>query len=202
MQTKLLEGRTSGRMVDDRQAGAYQSRMLQRYMAHIAKCRSPHILDLGPVSGNNISFFLSLGARLSVCDFMLRLSRQAPGAGPDKALKILDYSDRRFDGIHVWDIPDHLETWLLSDIVKRWFAMLRPGGLIMMLAGPSSVPQPHLHIETIVCDSMVGLEEVPALELPYFHRSNRDIEIVMRPLEQHTSFLCTNGEREFLFRRP
>ena len=195
MQSKLATGRGS-RMVDDRQAGAYQSRMLQRYTAHIAKCRNPHILDIGPVSGNNISFFLSLGARLSVCDFMLRLTRQAPPPA------ILDYRDRRFDGIHVWDIPDHLETGLLSDIVKKWFAMLKPGGMLMMLAGPSSVPQPFLHIETIVCDSMVGLEEVPALELPYFHRSNRDIKIVMRPLEQHSSFLCTNGEREFLFKRP
>ena len=201
MQSTVATGPGS-RVVDDRQAGAFQSRMLQRYMAHVAKCRNPEILDIGPVSGNNISFFLSLGARLSVCDYMLRLSRQAPGAGAEKALNILDYSERRFDGIHVWDIPDHLETWLLADIVKKWYAMLRHGGLLLMLAGPSSVPQPHLHIETIVTDSMVGLEAVPELDLPYFHRSNRDIEIAMRPLEQHSSFLCTNGVREFLFRRP
>jgi hypothetical protein len=201
MPSKLAMGRTTGCVIDDRQARAYQSRMLQRYMAHIAKCKHPEVLDIGPVSGNNVSFFLSLGARLSVCDFMLRLTRQAPYHGSEKAREILDYRDRRFDAINVWDIPDHLETWLLSDIVKRWFAMLKPGGLVMMLAGPSSVPQPFMHIETIVCDTMVGLEEVPSLELPYFHRSNRDIEIVMRPLEQHSSYLCTNGEREFLFRR-
>jgi hypothetical protein len=201
MQSKVVESRT-GRVIDDRLAGAFQSRMLQRYMAHIAKCKNPEILDVGPVSGNNVSFFLSLGARLSICDFMLRLTRQPSSSEPKKALAVLDYRDRYFDGIHVWDIPDHLETWLLSEIVKKWFAMLKPGGLIMMLAGPSSVPRPSLHIETIVTDSMVGLEEVPELKLPYFHRSNRDIEIAMRPLEQHASFLCTNGEREFLFRRP
>jgi hypothetical protein len=201
MQSNVAAGPGS-RLVDDRRAGAFQSRMLHRYMAHIAKCTHPEILDIGPVSGNNVSFFLSLGARLSVCDFMLRLTRQAQSPGSKNALALLDYCDRCFDGIHVWDIPDHLETWLLSDVVKKWFAMLKPGGLIVMLAGPSSVPGPYVHIETIVTGSLVGLEEVPGLKLPYFHRSNRDIEIAMRPLEQHSSFLCTNGEREFLFRRP
>ena len=201
MQLKAAEGRVN-RVGDDRQAGLYPSRMLQRYMAHIAKCRNPEILDIGPVSGNNISFFLSLGAKLSVCDFVMRLTRQAPVPGLEKALAILDYGDCRFDGIHVWDIPDHLETWLLSNIVKKWYAMLKPGGLVMMLAGPSSAPHPYLHIESTFGDALVRLTEVQTQELPYFHRSNRDIKIVMRPMEQHSSFLCTNSEREFLFRRP
>jgi hypothetical protein len=200
MQPKAV-GRLIDRAADEAQAGAYRSRMLQRYAAHIAKCDNPEVLDIGPISGNNISSFLSLDMRLSVCDFVRRLTPGPPDSALKRALAILDYRDRRFDGIHVWDIPDHLETWLLADLVKKWSAMLKPGGRLLMLAGPSSTPQPYLHIETIVSGDLVRLEEVRTRELPYFHRSNRDIKIVMRPLEQHNSFLCTNGEREFLFRR-
>jgi hypothetical protein len=185
-----------------REVGEYESRMLQRYFAHLAKCEKPEILDIGPISGNNISVFLSLGAKLSVCDFILRLTNKMPGQELEKALGILDYRDYRFDGIHVWDIPDHLETWLLTDLVKTWFALLKPNGLLVMMAGPSSTPQPYLHIARLVRGTTVQLQEIRAKELAYFHRSNRDIEIVMRPLEQRTSYLCTNGEREFLFGRP
>jgi hypothetical protein len=201
MQSKTIESRPTDRVADDRQEGSYRSRMLQRYVEYIAKCGNPEILDIGPVLGNNVHFFLGLGAKLSLCDFTMRLDRQTQGPELAKALAILDYGEQRFDGIHVWDIPDHIETWLLADLVKKWFSLLKPGGLLMMLAGPSSIPHLSLHIESIGSDGMVQLAEVGSRKLPYFHRSNRDIEITMRPLEQHSSFLCSNGERQFLFRR-
>ena len=84
---------------NEREAGEYESRMLQRYFAHLAKCERPEILDIGPISGNNISVFLSLGAKLSVCDFVLRLTNkmQVPGQELERALAIIDYRDCRFD---------------------------------------------------------------------------------------------------------
>jgi hypothetical protein len=48
----------------------------------------------------------------------------------------------------------------------------------------------------------VSLQKAMARRLPYYYRTNRDIERAMKPFEQLSSYICTNGMREFLFRGP
>jgi 2-polyprenyl-3-methyl-5-hydroxy-6-metoxy-1,4-benzoquinol methylase len=200
MPLQLLQ--TSANRPGGMSTAGYQSRMVERFLWFLAKCEKPQMLDLGPVIGKNISFFLNRVARLAVCDMMRRLGqegRQKPTV--EAILPFFDHADSTFDCINLWDIPDHLDSQVLANVVERSSALLKPNGLLMMIASNSSLLQPFLHYLVTVEECNVTLEKVATHTVPYFHRSNRDIQIAFKPLEQYSSFVCMNGIREFLFRR-
>jgi hypothetical protein len=180
---------------------AYESRMLKKYMQTLAECESPEVLDLGPVSGNNISFFLDHSARLHLCDVFSRsahtLLRESDA---DDLFSQMDVKESSLDGIQLWDIPDHVDNRSLSILVNKLHSLLKPDGLMMVIATTVNVPQPYPLYFIIREDSAVVLDKMAARRLPYFYRTNRDIERCMKPFHQLNSFICTNGVREFLFK--
>jgi hypothetical protein len=181
---------------------SYKSRMLERYLGFLAKSERPHILDLGPICGSSIDFYLRRCSRLSVCDIMGRFYHNDHKSVSDQDfLSLLDYPKKSFDSIHLWDIADHLETELLTELVDCIVKILRPNGVIMMLANNQQAPQTRLNYFIPGVEATVTLKQTSLCPLPYFFRSNRDLEIDMKPLELQTSFICLNGIREFLFKR-
>jgi SAM-dependent methyltransferase len=188
---------------DPPRIGAYQSRMMERYRRFLGKCDDPRILDIGPICGTNIEYLLSQFTRLFVCDVMQRLTPEPLQPIDAKTLTAyLDFEEGSFDGIHVWDIPDHLDDRTLKELVARCCAFLRPNGLLMLITSTTKSPQPYLHYLVFGDESSTSLARSTLFRLPYFHRSNRDVEIAMKPLEQYASFVCMNGIREFLFKKP
>ncbi|MBN2038005.1 MAG: class I SAM-dependent methyltransferase [Chitinispirillaceae bacterium] len=187
---------------DPPRTGAYQSRLVERYRSFLNKCDTPQILDIGPVCGSNIQFMLNAYSRLHVCDIVQRVSPQAlQPIAPEQIAQCFDYEKGTFDAIHVWDVPDHLEDLALREMVSQCCYLLKPNGLLLMIASTTKNHQPYQHY-IVFSDTMpVTLANSTLLKLPYVHRSNRDIEIVMRPLEQYCSFVCMNGIREFLFKK-
>lgn len=182
--------------------GAYRSRMMERYLWFLAKCEKPQVLDVGPIIGSTIDFFLSQASKLTVCDVLRRLGPSAQShIQGEQLLSFFDYKPETFDGINLWDIPDHLENKVLTELIKRCSSMLKPNGLLMMLASNTSLPQPHPLYLASGENFTATLRKVTAMRLPYYFRSNRDIDLFMKPLEQYSSFVCMNGIREFLFRR-
>lgn len=200
MHQPVLEGR-GRRPPDLPPVPAYSSRMLDRYLAFLQKSPKPAILDLGPTCGANISFFAERGGLLCVCDFMLRFAGdESKGHGPGTVGGILDYRPGSFDGIHLWDIPDHLDNRALLEIAQRCRTLLKKHGRVMALASASPDPEPFENYLVVNSNLSVTLRESQAHRYPYLYRSNRDIEAAMKPLEQCASFVCMNGWREFLFR--
>jgi hypothetical protein len=201
MASPVIE-RSSERFAPLAGPGSYKSRMLERYLGFLAKCEKPHILDLGPITGSGIAFYLEKSLKVSVCDIMRRLYPSEFKRMPhEEFIALFDYERSGFDGIHLWDIADHLETKHLTDLIRRFCTLLRPNGMIMMLASNEQVPQTRLNYFIPDAGTTVTLKHAALSPLPYFFRSNRDLEIVMKPLELHASFVCQNGIREFLFRR-
>ncbi|MBN1128871.1 MAG: class I SAM-dependent methyltransferase [Chitinispirillaceae bacterium] len=187
---------------DPPRPGAYQSRMMERYRHFLGKCDDPRILDSGPVCGKNIEYLLSRFTRIFVCDIMQRLTPEPlHPIEPEALTACLDFEEGSFDGIHVWDIPDHLDDMTLKVLVARCCSFLRPNGLLMLIASTTKSPQPYQHYLAFNDESAAILSRSTSFRLPYFHRSNRDIEIAMKPLVQYCSFVCMNGIREFLFKK-
>ncbi len=180
---------------------AYESRMLKKYMRMLAERERPEVLDLGPVCGSNISFFLDRAARLYLCD---EFSRTAGELKQDSDIRGLfshpEIRENSLDGVNLWDIPDHLDNRTLSLLVARLHALLKPDGLVMMIASTSSAAQPYPLYFVIRDDCAVVLERAIAGRLPYHYRPNRDIERNLSPFRLVNSFICTNGVREFLFK--
>jgi hypothetical protein len=178
-----------------------ESRMVKKYMRLLALREKPEILDVGPVSGNNISFFLSHVSKLHVCDAFSRFSHDIhQNPDTEEMLSFFDYKENSLDGIHVWDICDHLNSRMLSPLVRKLHSLLKPNGLMMLIASTTSGVQPYPLFFVIRDDCAVVLQKVTTRRFPYFYRTNRDIEGSMKPFQQLNSFICTNGVREFLFR--
>lgn len=188
---------------DPPRTGPYQSRMVERYRSFLGKCDDPQILDIGPICGQNIEYLLNRYTRLHVCDLMQRLT-PAPlqSIGPEALLPCFDYEKGSFDGIHLWDVPDHIDDHALKALVTICTALLKPNGLIMLLASTTGSQQLYQHYLMLGGELTVTLMRSTSFRLPYFHRSNRDIELAMKPLIQYCSFVCMNGIREFLFKKP
>jgi len=119
----------------------------------------------------------------------------------EQMMPFLDYEPGIFDGIHLWDLPDHLDNKALTGLLKKCATLLTPTGLIMMIASNSEKPQHQFQYLLIEKEDAVTLKKVMTYELPYYHRANRDIHLMMEPMMQHSSFICLNGIREFLFKR-
>jgi hypothetical protein len=181
---------------------ASESRMLKKYLSVLARHERPEVLDLGPVCGSNVSFFLERCARLHVCDVFSRPTEQRQReCGAESALAYLDFKENSMAGIHVWDAPDHLDNRLLSLLVRKLHTLMKPDGLMMMIASTATAAQSSSHYLVIRDDGAGALEKLTARRLPYFYRTNRDIEQCMKPFKQVNSFLCSSGVREFLFKR-
>ena len=192
-----------GHSIEPPKTGPYQSRMMERYAGFLARCERPRILDIGPVIGKNISFLLDLGARLYVFDLLARLGSQAAqNVQPENLRAQFDYEGGSFDAVHVWDIPDHLYQSSFEELVRQCTRMLKPNGMLLALTSSSTSVQPFQHYLIINDKSNVTLQRVENTKLPYYYKSNRDLDQAMKPLDQHCSFVCMNGVREFLFKKP
>ena len=182
---------------------AKESRMVKRYMKYLTQRDKPEILDIGPVSGSNISFFLGHVSKVHICDVLSLIAREPrPGADAERILSFFDFKEKSLDGIHLWDAPDHIDNRTLSLLVKKFHFLLKPNGLLIFIASTTTGIQPHPLFFIMRENYAVMLEKVTTRRLSYFYRSNRDLELCMKPFQQLSSFICTDGLREFLYRNP
>jgi hypothetical protein len=182
---------------------AHGSRMLKQYVKLLARCYNPEILDMGPVCGNNISFFLDYAAKLHVYDVLAHTNDNSRQPGLAFLIKNLTYKKNSLDGIHLWDMHDHLDNKTFGSMLSELSLLLKPHGLLVMISSNVVLgQQPFFQYLKTDKDLTVMLQKDRSRRLPYFYRTNRDIEKVMKPFERIGSYICTNGVREFLFRRP
>lgn len=169
---------------------------------------NPSVLDLGPTSSANISFLTGFGGRVHNED-VLRASQdksyialQANGTDaldPQKFfLENLNYTERSFDAILCWDIPDFLHESLVKPMVERIQKILTPGGVLLAFfhtkdAGPDS-PYCHYHI---VNGEVLDLEAKPDFRLQRVF-NNRHIENLFKGFSSIKFFLARDNIREVL----
>ena len=110
---------------------SYTSEILRLFIDPLVRLKDGRILDMGPVCEENIMFFAGRLRRHFVCDMFIRLIREQRVARHSRNVwRHLDYPAGFFDGIHIWDLCDHLDDKMVNQLVQRCFSMLRPGGLL------------------------------------------------------------------------
>ena len=179
----------------------YTSNALRLFLEGLEQVRESHVLDLGPVCGDNITFFAQRVKRLYLCDMFFHLRQDLREIlPPNQVWKHLDYPPRSFDGILLWNLVDHLDDREVGRIAELCHDMVKPGGLVLAsLAGKGVVG-------TVACSFVVKegfrlkINPKPEMDLPLHVRNNREVLELLSPFTPVKSFLYQNGVREYLFR--
>ncbi len=131
------------------------------------------VLDLGPTSPHNISYFTGLAHRIYNEDVLL--ASREPSLlieGEEKDTRVLDvnrfmaenlaYEKEFFDAVLCWDTPDYLHAVLVKPIVQRIHRVLKPKGLLLGFfhtrdAGPDAA----CHRYHVVSHDTLELQRIP-----------------------------------------
>lgn len=171
-------------------------------MESLGRRREVQLLDVGPICGNNINFFVQRVKKLFVCDMFLQFDKVRRKDIPAKrAWQKLDYPSESFDGILLWELMDRLDDHDVQTGAERCHRMIKPGGMLVLFD-----PGDHA-VSRGVCSFVVEegfqlrIYNQSHIGLTSHRRQSRDIIAMLAPFIQLRSFIYRNGYREFLFQR-
>lgn len=182
---------------------SYTSEVLNLFVDPISRLKDGQVLDMGPVCEENIMFFARRLRRHFVCDMFLRLVREqlVPRHSRD-VWRHLDYPDRFFDGIHLWDLCDHLDDEKVRQLLELCLAMLQPGGLLMLTAFEKPPTSARINSFIIQTGNRVSYRVQPHLNLGWHCRHNRALMSFLTHFSIVKSLRYRNGIREILLKKP
>ncbi len=200
-------------VADARAFETFGSRVLQYFIDNLYWHQDSQVLDIGPVCGNNITFFAERIRRLYVCDLFVRLQAHlqthsssdnspvtTPIYGFDDLWKVINYGREIFDGIILWHLGDHLADGALAELVRLCHLMLKPEGLLAVYACDKS-PAAGIYGFRMLDTSRLQRYAIPSLSLPVYYRTNREMIAMLNDFSLLRSFIYRNGVREFAFRK-
>ncbi|MEE9496659.1 MAG: class I SAM-dependent methyltransferase [Desulfobacterales bacterium] len=183
-------------------AQQYTSEILRLFLQHLKRQDESCVLDAGPVIDNNINFLARRVTKLFICDMLTRFKQHRQKHSPAKNVwQDLDYPDGQFDGILLWNIIDHIENRLVTELARICSRMMKPKGLLMVIAQDVKNRSSRQTFFTINENSKLCEHPFPDAELPTYRRENREIFSLMEPLSSAKSYIYRNGSREHLFQR-
>ena len=187
----------------------FSTKALRKFISCLTRHDPPVLLDLGPVVGENVSFFGErLGCKIFVEDIFADVDRHVR-AGTLEALpaflkKRFPQETGSFDGILCWDVMDYMERPAATELAHELTRVLRPDGAL--LAFFRAAAQPHhdaQYTKFIVADEKnLKHRMYPAARGRQAVLVNRDIIRLFPGLRVADSFLLQNNLREILFRKP
>ena len=181
----------------------YTSEILRLFVDTLGQIKDARALDVGPICEDNIMFFAQRIKRHYVCDMFLRVSRES-SKGPlsGNLWRHLDYPPRSFDGIHLWDLCDHLEDGQVKRLVELCRDMLQPEGLLMLVAFEKPPSPPKANSFVIHEDYQLDYRLQPHLKLAWYCRHNRALMSLLTGFNIIKSLRYRNGIREVLLKKP
>jgi hypothetical protein len=102
------------------------------------------VLDIGPTSPTNINFLTNMGQSVYMSDLVPEAHRpewKKKAEGDDEPRfdvegflgQNLHFADREFDVVLLWTTLDYLPGALVTPVVERLHASMRPGGKVLAL---------------------------------------------------------------------
>ena len=185
------------------QPAGYTSEILKLLIDPLTRLKDGRMLDMGPVCEENIRFFASRLRRHYVCDMFLRLIReQSVPRHSRNVWRHLDYPDRFFDGIHIWDLCDHLDDKKVNQLLELCLSMLQPGGLLLMTAFERPPSPARINSFIIEPGHRMSFRVQPHLKLDWHCRHNRALMSFLTGFRIVKSLRYRNGIREILLKKP
>jgi hypothetical protein len=182
---------------------SYTSEILNLFIDPLVRLKDGRILDMGPVCGENVMFFAGRLRTHFVCDMFFRLIREQSVARHSRNVwRHLDYPAGFFDGIHLWDLCDHLDDKMVNQLVQRCLSMLRPGGLLILTAFEKPPSSGLVNSFVIQNDYRVSYRVQPHLNLAWHCRHNRALMSLLSGFRIIKSLRYHSGIREILLKKP
>jgi hypothetical protein len=182
------------------------SKVLPKFLSYLATRPAPVILDLGPFSGSNVTFFGQLlSCKVLIEDLFEDFDRHARegrlDALPPFLSKRFTVADASVDGVLLWDLCDYLDRPAAQALGTALTRLLRPDGALLAFFGNAS------HIGS-PCTKFIVADESHLRVRPHTSTvarqgwlQNRDIIKMFEGMRVADSFLLKNGRREMLFRK-
>jgi SAM-dependent methyltransferase len=108
---------------------------------HLASRESLRILDIGPTSAININYITSLGHSIYMANLVDEAAKpewtvtdESGNTQFDVERFVavnLDFAERKFDVVILWDTADYLPAALLGPVIERIHEVMQPGGLLL-----------------------------------------------------------------------
>lgn len=166
------------------------------------------ILDLGPTSPTNISYFTAGANRMQSEDVLLAsFSPEYKKAGEDGSptydadaflRENLSFGDKKFDVVLAWDICDYLPEPLVKPVIDRLHSCMNAGGYVLAFfhtreSGPEA---PYFRYHIAGADTL-RLQRGPQFQLQRIF-NNRHIENLFHDYNSPKFFLARDNVREVL----
>ena len=191
-------------------APVYPTKALARFLTLLSARPQPHLLDLGPVVGHNVTFFgEQLGCKIFVEDLSKDIDQHVRD---EKAPELPAFLGKRFtqaaesfDGILCWDVFDYLDKSAAQALARQLTRMLKPDGVLLAFfstAEPQAGARPAYTRHVVVDQLTLQHRSYPAARGKQRPLLNRDIQKMFEPLRITEQFLLKNNRREVLFRKP
>ena len=184
------------------------TKALPKLLTALRACPQPALLDLGPVAGQNVTFFgEQLGCMMFVEDLFGDIDRHVTldeaSALPEFFASRLPQPDNSVDAILAWDVFDYIEPTAARALAEQLRRVLRPSGLLLAIFGPPPDGGESVYTKRIIVDERtLQHRSYPAARAREFSLLNRDILRLFAPLKVVEQFQLKSSVREVLFRKP
>ncbi|MGE0444646.1 MAG: methyltransferase domain-containing protein [Vicinamibacterales bacterium] len=188
----------------------HPTKALARFLTSLGSRSQPVLLDLGPVVGQNVTFF---GEQLGCKIFVENLYKDIDRHVKEGKLEALPgFFEQRFpqesasvDGILCWDVLDYLDRPAAQAVAKQLARILKPEGALLAFfqaTQPTTPVRPEYTRYVVVDPSGLQYRPYAAARGKQKPLLNRDIERMFEPLRVAEQFLLKTNLREVLFRKP
>jgi SAM-dependent methyltransferase len=191
-------------------APVHSTKVLAKFIAGLTGRPSPVLLDLGTVTGSNVTFF---GERLGCKIIVEDLSNDIDRAVKEKTLaelpahfaKRFSQEDASVDGVLCWDLFDYLDKHSAAAVASQIVRILKPEGVVLAFFNTHEPKEPVAAVYTkhvVVDQSTLQYRTYPAARGKQRPFQNRDIQRMFEPLRVTEQFLLKSHMREMLLRKP
>jgi SAM-dependent methyltransferase len=190
-------------------APVHSTKVLAKFIAGLNGRSSPVLLDLGSVTGSNVTFF---GERLGCKIIVEDLSKDIDKAVKEKTLpdlpahftKRFSQEDASVDGVLCWDLFDYLDKHAAAALAKQIVRILKPDGVVLAFFNTLEPKEsnPAVYTKHVVVDQAhLQYRPYPAARGKQRPFQNRDVQRMFEPLRITEQFLLKSQQREMLFRK-
>jgi hypothetical protein len=192
----------------------YPTKALPKFLNSLGSRPQPILLDLGPVVGQNVTFFgEQLGCKIFVENVYKDIDRHVREGKLEELPAFLEkrfpQEDGTVDGVLCWDIFDYLDKPSAQALAKQLARIVRPEGALLAFfwgiqqGTPQGAPPPPEYTRYVVVDqTTLQHRPYPAAAGKRKPLLNRDIELMFQPLRVAEQFLLKSNVREMFFRKP
>jgi hypothetical protein len=195
----------------------YSTNNLKRLIDALAPCPAPHLLDLGRLCDQNISWLIHHHCKVTVDDHITSLPPPPPSPSPSKnaasrqsaktgeppvpVVLELPYPAGTFDAILCWDLFDYLAGPGAQQSLQRLAVLLKPRGYLLAFFNCERTA-----VRPATRYRIVGAEQLEYEPLPHAHPprrayENREILELFAGFDLVNSCYLKNQMREILVQK-